>query len=77
MVTNRDFVLSRGIKRLDDGVILSNHVSIVTDECPDKKGYVRGEVFASGYWIKPTEGGARIAYVVQIDPKGVSFQIFI
>lgn len=73
MVTNRDFILSRAVRRKDDGVILSNHVSVNVDECPDEKGFVRAEALASGYWIKPTETGSTIAYLVQIDPKGVSF----
>eukprot|EP00339_Tiarina_fusa_P015843 CAMPEP_0117023768 /NCGR_PEP_ID=MMETSP0472-20121206/17710_1 /TAXON_ID=693140 ORGANISM="Tiarina fusus, Strain LIS" /NCGR_SAMPLE_ID=MMETSP0472 /ASSEMBLY_ACC=CAM_ASM_000603 /LENGTH=205 /DNA_ID=CAMNT_0004729991 /DNA_START=70 /DNA_END=687 /DNA_ORIENTATION=- len=71
MVTNRDFVMARAVKRNDDGVILSNHVSVVVDDCPDAKGFVRGDVFASGYWIKPNgDGTSTVAYVVQIDPKG-------
>jgi len=72
VVTNRDFLMARAVRKCDDGVILSNHVSVVSDEdCPDCKGFVRGEVFASGYWIKPNDDNtSTVAYVVQIDPKG-------
>uniref|UniRef100_A0A7S4MT69 START domain-containing protein n=1 Tax=Vannella robusta TaxID=1487602 RepID=A0A7S4MT69_9EUKA len=71
MVTNRDFVMARAVKRCDDGTILSNHVSVVDDDAPDAKGFVRGDVFASGYWLKPNgDGTSTAAYVVQIDPKG-------
>lgn len=72
MVTNRDFALARAVKRCDDGIILSNHISVETDEIPPESGFVRGEVAESGYWIKENEDGKNslVAYVVQIDPKG-------
>merc|ERR1712137_400928 len=71
MVSNRDICLVRAIKELDDGAILSNHVSVECDDCPEEKGFVRAEASASGFWIKGNnEGGATIAYVIQLDPKG-------
>jgi len=71
MVTNRDFVMARAVRRLEDGTILSNHRSVVHPDCGDCKGFVRGDVFESGYYIKPNgNGGCTVVYVVQIDPKG-------
>ena len=76
MVTNRDFVMARAVRRLEDGTILSNHRSVVHPDCGDCKGFVRGDVFESGYYIKPNgNGGCTVVYVVQIDPKGVSFTL--
>ena len=70
VVTNRDFVMSRGIKKNDDGTVLSNHVSVVFPNHPEQKGYVRGEVDVSGYYFEPQGDKCVVTYVVQIDPKG-------
>eukprot|EP01115_Flamella_aegyptia_P014368 TRINITY_DN812_c0_g1_i1.p1 TRINITY_DN812_c0_g1~~TRINITY_DN812_c0_g1_i1.p1 ORF type:complete len:214 (+),score=65.86 TRINITY_DN812_c0_g1_i1:37-642(+) len=71
LITNRDFLMARAVKTLDDGTILANHVSCEHDDCPEQKGFVRGEIKASGYHFKPTgDNSCKATYVVQIDPKG-------
>lgn len=72
MVTNRDFCLARAVKVLDDGTIISNHVSVNCVGCPEEKSYVRAEAAASGFYIKGNEDGTTtVAYVIQVDPNGV------
>lgn len=70
MVSNRDFVMARAVRTFPDGSILSNHVSVVYPGVDEVRGFVRGDVFASGYHIVPTADGCTCVYVVQIDPKG-------
>ena len=72
LVTSRDFVMARSVRRNADGSILSNHVSVVHPGTGDQKGYVRGEVDVSGYFIEPiSDSSCKCTYVVQLDPKGV------
>ena len=71
MVYPRDFVMSRGIRRKEDGTIISNHIACEHPKAGEVKGYVRGQLRASGYHIKPNDGGGcTVTYVVQVDPKG-------
>ena len=73
LASNRDFVMSRSVKVNDDGSISANHVSVEHPEMGDQKGYVRGEIDVSGYYITPTgDNSCKCYYVVQLDPKGVS-----
>jgi hypothetical protein len=72
MVSNRDFVMARAVRNNPDGSILSNHVSVEFPDAGECKGFVRGEIFASGYHIVPTgPNSCTCVYVVQVDPKGV------
>eukprot|EP00339_Tiarina_fusa_P019994 CAMPEP_0117036446 /NCGR_PEP_ID=MMETSP0472-20121206/25820_1 /TAXON_ID=693140 ORGANISM="Tiarina fusus, Strain LIS" /NCGR_SAMPLE_ID=MMETSP0472 /ASSEMBLY_ACC=CAM_ASM_000603 /LENGTH=177 /DNA_ID=CAMNT_0004746211 /DNA_START=8 /DNA_END=538 /DNA_ORIENTATION=+ len=71
VASNRDFVMARSVRVNDDGSIAANHVSIEHPDCGEQKGYVRGEIDVSGYYIVPTgENSCKCYYVVQLDPKG-------
>lgn len=71
VVSNRDFVMARAVRVNDDGSILANHVSIEHPEKGDQKGFVRGEIDVSGYYIVPkSDNSCTCYYVVQLDPKG-------
>ena len=70
LVYNRDFVLSKAVVRRD-GVILANHVSTTHPDAPEQKGFVRGEIYATGYYIIPvSDNESKCVYVIQLDPKG-------
>lgn len=71
MVSNRDFVMARSVRTNDDGTIVANHVSIEHPDVGENKGFVRGEIDVSGYFIEPlSDSSCRVTYVVQLDPKG-------
>ncbi len=71
LVYNRDFVLSKVVVRRN-GKIIANHVSTTHDGAPEQKGFVRGEIYATGYYIIPiSDNESRCVYVIQLDPKGV------
>ena len=77
LVYNRDFVLSKAVVRRD-GVILANHVSTTHPDAPEQKGFVRGEIYATGYYIIPvSDNESKCVYVIQLDPKGVRFFFFL
>merc|ERR1711879_283834 len=71
VASNRDFVMARSVRENEDGSISANHVSVEHPDVPAEKGFVRGEIDVSGYYIVPTgENSCKCYYVVQLDPKG-------
>eukprot|EP00741_Cyanophora_paradoxa_P018918 tig00021105_g18263.t1 len=60
-------------KILKDGTVVSMGRSIEREDTPEESNYVRSELMMSGYVCRPIPGEpkkCRIAYVVQVDPKG-------
>lgn len=73
MIYNRDFSWFSVEANLPDGTYVTTGKSIIVDDCPAREKHVRGEIRASGYVVSPVPGRpdqARVAYVVQTDPKG-------
>jgi len=71
-VTNRDFVVFGIAKTLPDGTFVQVSKSITHPGAPEDRNYVRGELRASGFILKPIDGGkaANVIYIVGVDPKG-------
>jgi START domain len=51
----RDFIACTTWTELDDGSIMVATRSAPDELCPQVKGYVRGTIQLSGYWIQPHE----------------------
>jgi len=75
VVSDRDFSWYTVDHTMADGTYISCGKSIVVSDCPDDKGHVRGEIFASGYVVQPNKGKedkeCTVSYVVQTDLKGM------
>jgi len=70
-VSNRDFILAYSTKKNDDGTILVSAVSTEHPHGVEVKGFVRGEILSSGYYIKPiSDNESECVYIVQLNPKG-------
>ncbi|CAG9312305.1 unnamed protein product [Blepharisma stoltei] len=69
-VTNRDFVFAaKSVSLGDDALIVL--ISITTALCPEKKGFVRGEMKSSGYLVHPVdENSCVLTSIISTDPKG-------
>lgn len=76
-VSPRDFV-TIGAERLEeDGTLIAGVQSIVREDLPERRGYVRGELRSSGFVIKPIppEPGidyprCAVYYLATVDVKG-------
>ena len=59
---------------LDEDTAVSVCKSATHPDAPEKNGftnYVRGEIFATGYYLKKTgQGKCHLTFIVQADPKG-------
>jgi len=75
-VTSRDFFVLAGEKITDDGIVISAVNSVVRPDCPEREGYVRAQLKASGFVIKPLDNDddgtprCMVTYVVQCKPMG-------
>jgi hypothetical protein len=70
-VSNRDFILAYADRKNEDGTYQVSAVSTTHDKGDECKGFVRGEIFSSGYYIKPIgDKECECIYIVQLDPKG-------
>jgi len=69
-VKSRDFCLKRFIHSHNSDILICG-VSIIDDDLPPIKKYVRGEILISGYLFESiSEEETRITSIVHIDPKG-------
>merc|ERR1719420_582295 len=70
-LSNRDFVTHRTWRADDDKkeYIIFNK-SVEHPKLPDKKGFVRGHSYTTGYLVRGTDEGCVFRYVTQSDPKG-------
>jgi hypothetical protein len=71
-VTNRDFCNQRAwrARKKKGEFIIINH-SVLHDQCPEKKGFIRAWSFRTGYMIRVRpEGGCYFYYYSHSDPKG-------
>lgn len=59
MVYGRDFVTKRFWKKEGDEYFLLMH-SIDYDEIPEKKEFVRGHVYITGYLFQPHNNGCHV-----------------
>jgi len=75
-VTGRDFFVLAGEKITDDGIVISAVNSVLRSDCPERSGYVRAQLKASGFVIKPLDNDddgtprCMVTYVVQCKPMG-------
>lgn len=73
MVSYRDFVYLNSLHEAqddDDRVVISS-TSIEREDCPPKKGFVRGKLLLGGFVIKPIDSKSCIIdYFVQADIGG-------
>lgn len=70
----REFVWFEHRRRLSDGTGVILAYSTVHPDCPERKGFVRGEIRESGYVIRPLQedkAKCTVHYIVQVDPKGM------
>jgi hypothetical protein len=71
-VANRDFCNMRAwkvFKKKGEKIIFN--FSVKHKDCPEKKGFVRGWSFRTGYFIQKKEGGGTVfRYYTQNDPRG-------
>eukprot|EP01105_Mastigella_eilhardi_P021912 TRINITY_DN534_c0_g1_i2.p2 TRINITY_DN534_c0_g1~~TRINITY_DN534_c0_g1_i2.p2 ORF type:complete len:133 (-),score=47.92 TRINITY_DN534_c0_g1_i2:55-453(-) len=69
MVYNRDFVVLATTERTLTSAVIACK-SIAYEKVPEESGFVRGELHASAFLIESVDGGVKVNYVVQADPKG-------
>jgi hypothetical protein len=69
-LTERCFVLTKGIKRNPDGSILIVQASINHKDFKYDPNMVRGVVYVSGYLLTPADGKTKMIRITQLDPKG-------
>jgi len=71
-VTNRDFVFYGRDISVDDGAgYYSIAASVEHKEGKEKKGFIRGAIESSGYYIENRgKGKTALTYLVQVDAKG-------
>uniref|UniRef100_A0A7R9XU40 START domain-containing protein n=1 Tax=Micromonas pusilla TaxID=38833 RepID=A0A7R9XU40_MICPS len=74
IVPDRDFVWDQVAMRLPTGsvLVMGQSVNDGDEDVPEcVKGHVRGAVLTSGYYVfEDGQGGSKIAFVLQADPKG-------
>lgn len=71
LVSNRDFCSADTHRVLDGGVHVICSRSVSHPECPEQKGFVRGELRTSGFVLRPScGGGTYVQFVACVDPKG-------
>lgn len=72
MISNRDFCSARSLREIEDGIWAICARAVTHPNCPEQKGFVRGELKTSGYVLRPMDGGAKTyaQYVVCVDPHG-------
>jgi len=71
VISNRDFCLMCGLKKLDNGRMVAYSQSIEYERCPPAPGFIRGELKATGSYVEPVDDQTiSLTYVVQLDPKG-------
>eukprot|EP01104_Vermistella_antarctica_P005978 TRINITY_DN16714_c0_g1_i1.p1 TRINITY_DN16714_c0_g1~~TRINITY_DN16714_c0_g1_i1.p1 ORF type:complete len:260 (+),score=70.89 TRINITY_DN16714_c0_g1_i1:101-781(+) len=70
-IANRDFLNQRYWRVEEDKGewIIRNH-AVEHPDCPDKKGFVRGESIMTGYIVTKEGDGSKLIYLSQADPKG-------
>lgn len=69
-VKSRDFCLKRFIHRNDSNILICG-VSIVDEDLPPLRKYIRGEIIMSGFYFEGIdEGETRVTSLVYVDPKG-------
>lgn len=69
-LTNRDFVNQRSWRVKGNTYVIKNH-SVNYPKCPEKKGFIRARSIRTGYYVtRLEEGGCRLNYMTQSDPKG-------
>ncbi|KAK3576084.1 hypothetical protein CHS0354_014088 [Potamilus streckersoni] len=67
---NRDFVTQRSWLDMGNEKYIINH-SVNHEECPPRKGFIRGISYFTGYLIRKLDGAkTQLTYVSQSDPKG-------
>jgi len=73
---NRDFVIQRSWLDMGNQYLIVNH-SVNHAKLPQKKNFVRGISYITGYHIvmseglsRPNQPGCEVTYVTQSDPKG-------
>jgi len=70
---NRDFVLQRSWLQTSKEYYIINH-SVYHKDVPNKKGFIRGLSFLTGFLITPTSNngkpGCEFGYVAHSDPRG-------
>jgi len=72
-ISDRDFVWYSIDYVLPDGTFVTTGKSMLTKDCPEDSGHVRGEIRASGYIVEPIADkpdACTLYYIVQTDPKG-------
>ena len=62
----RDFIVCTTWDKREDGSILIVSRSAPDDYCAPQKGYVRGFIQVSGYWLQPVQEGSEITTVVTL-----------
>uniref|UniRef100_A0A915PPH4 START domain-containing protein 10 n=1 Tax=Setaria digitata TaxID=48799 RepID=A0A915PPH4_9BILA len=66
----RDFVLQRSWLDVGKEKYICSH-SICHEKCPPVKGYIRGIVYLTAYYIRDLEqNGCQVTYINHSDPKG-------
>jgi len=71
LITPRDFVQIRSIRRLEDGTIAMAGMSIDFNEKPPQSNFIRGHIYPSGWVIKPkNENAVIVNYITSVDLKG-------
>lgn len=73
MITNREFVLLRACRQLENGCVVYVAFSINYPERKANPQFVRGALIVGGWLIKPVEGDAEavdVERILQLDPKG-------
>lgn len=69
-VRSRDFCLKRFVHRHGDNILMCG-ISVIDDDLPPLKKYVRGEITMSGYFFEGiSDEETKITSIVYIDPKG-------
>lgn len=68
----RDFIVCTTFQDLPDGSVIIVSRSTSDELCPAKKGFVRGFVQVSGYWIQPqpAENGCKVTLLAHTELGG-------
>jgi len=69
-VKSRDFSLKRFVYQSDTECLICG-ISVVDEDLPEMKKYIRGKIFIPGYHLETLpEGETRITSIVSLDPGG-------
>ena len=68
-ISNRDFVFAAGVFREDGKIIIIGRS--IDAGVPEISGAVRAELLTSCYILEPIDGGTRITFMANADPKGL------